>query len=29
VEFDIKEDKIKNIWLCGPATFVFEGKINI
>jgi diaminopimelate epimerase len=29
VEFDIKEDKIRNIWLCGPATFVFEGKINI
>jgi diaminopimelate epimerase len=29
VEFDIKEGKITNIWLCGPATFVFEGKINI
>jgi len=29
VEFNIKEDKISNIWLCGPATFVFEGKISI
>jgi diaminopimelate epimerase len=29
VEFDIKAGQIKNIWLCGPATFVFEGKISI
>lgn len=28
VEFDIKEESIINIWLCGPATFVFEGKIE-
>lgn len=29
VEFDIKGDQIINIWLCGPATCVFEGKIDI
>jgi diaminopimelate epimerase len=29
VEFDIIENQITNIWLCGPATFVFEGKIEI
>jgi diaminopimelate epimerase len=29
VEFDADGEKITNIWLCGPATFVFEGKINI
>lgn len=27
VEFNIKEGKITDIWLCGPATFVFEGNI--
>jgi len=29
VEFDFIENQITNIWLCGPATFVFEGKIEI
>ena len=29
VELDIKADQITDLWLCGPATFVFEGKINI
>ncbi|MCX6209332.1 MAG: diaminopimelate epimerase [Bacteroidetes bacterium] len=30
VEFDKNgEDKFKNIWLCGPATFVFKGEIDI
>jgi diaminopimelate epimerase len=29
VEFDAEDSKITNIWLCGPATFVFEGKIEI
>ncbi len=30
VEFKITEEKkITNVWLCGPATFVFEGKINL
>lgn len=30
VEFDKKGDTLfENIWLCGPATFVFEGKIVI
>jgi len=29
VEFKIKDKKVTDIWLKGPATFVFEGKINI
>ena len=29
VEFDNAEGQVKGIWLTGPATFVFEGKINI
>jgi diaminopimelate epimerase len=29
VEFDFTGHKIRNIWLCGPATFVFEGKIDV
>jgi diaminopimelate epimerase len=30
VEFDkISEDQFKNIWLCGPATFVFKGEIDV
>ncbi|HBC78820.1 MAG TPA: diaminopimelate epimerase [Bacteroidales bacterium] len=29
VEFVIEGGMAKNIWLTGPATFVFEGKINI
>jgi len=29
VEFAVKGEKITNIWLCGPATFVFEGKIKV
>jgi diaminopimelate epimerase len=29
VDFNAEGEKITNIWLCGPATFVFEGKINI
>lgn len=29
VEFDGNSDLITNIWLCGPATFVFEGQIKI
>jgi len=30
VEFDKQEDDTYNdIWLCGPATFVFKGEINI
>jgi len=29
VEFEIKGEKITNIWLSGPATFVFEGKIEV
>jgi diaminopimelate epimerase len=30
VEFDkTVDDKFENIWLCGPATFVFKGTINI
>ena len=27
VEFNRDEDKITDVWLCGPATFVFEGTI--
>jgi diaminopimelate epimerase len=29
VEFDVNGTQISDIWLCGPATFVFEGKIKI
>lgn len=30
VEFDkIAEDKFTNIWLCGPAEFVFKGEIEV
>ena len=30
VEFDKDDDEhFKNIWLCGPATFVFKGEITI
>jgi len=29
VEFDVNGTQISDIWLCGPATFVFEGKIRI
>ena len=29
VEFETGSDRICNIWLTGPATFVFEGKINV
>jgi len=29
VSFDHKENKFTNIWLEGPATFVFDGEINI
>ncbi|NLN29899.1 MAG: diaminopimelate epimerase [Bacteroidales bacterium] len=29
VEFDTGNDRIYNIWLTGPATFVFEGKIDV
>ena len=30
VEFDkTSEDEFKNIWLCGPAEFVFKGEINL
>jgi len=29
VEFTVEGNEIKNIWLCGPATFVFEGRIEI
>ncbi len=28
VEFDVKGNQISDIWLCGPATFVFEGKMK-
>jgi diaminopimelate epimerase len=29
VEFNAEGDKITNVWLSGPATFVFEGQIEI
>jgi diaminopimelate epimerase len=29
VEFKIKGKKVTNIWLSGPATFVFEGSIEV
>ena len=29
VKFDKKESVYTNIWLCGPATFVFKGVINV
>ncbi|WP_207494230.1 diaminopimelate epimerase [Aridibaculum aurantiacum] len=29
VEFDKNQNKYSNIWLCGPATFVFKGEIEI
>ena len=29
VEFTIRDKKVTNVWLTGPATFVFEGKIGI
>ena len=30
VEFDkISETSFKNIWLCGPATFVFKGEVEV
>jgi diaminopimelate epimerase len=29
VEFDIKDKEITNVWLTGPATFVFEGIIKV
>ena len=30
VEFDkINDQQFRNIWLCGPADFVFKGEINI
>jgi diaminopimelate epimerase len=29
VEFRMEKDKITDIWLCGPATFVFEGNIEV
>jgi len=28
VEFTVRDKKVTNVWLTGPATFVFEGKIN-
>ncbi|HFC00604.1 MAG TPA: hypothetical protein ENJ53_07345 [Phaeodactylibacter sp.] len=28
VRFETNEDEISNIWLCGKAEMVFEGKIN-
>ena len=28
VEFDIEKEKVTNVWLTGPANFVFEGKIS-
>ena len=30
VEYDkIEDEKFENIWLCGPATFVFKGDVEI
>ena len=29
VEFAVKDGKVTNIWLTGPATFVFEGEIEV
>jgi diaminopimelate epimerase len=29
VEFIVKNEKVTNVWLTGPATFVFEGIITI
>jgi diaminopimelate epimerase len=29
VEFDIREKLITDVWLSGPATFVFEGNYKI
>ena len=30
VEFDkITDEQFENIWLCGPATFVFKGEVNL
>lgn len=29
VEFTVNDGKVKNVWLTGPATFVFEGVITV
>lgn len=29
VEFDVKNEKVTNVWLTGPATFVFDGVIKV
>jgi diaminopimelate epimerase len=29
VEFKVSNNKITDIWLCGPATFVFKGEVEI
>jgi len=29
VDFELKNEKVSNIWLTGPATFVFEGNIEV
>jgi diaminopimelate epimerase len=29
VKFNIKGSEVTDIWLSGPATFVFEGEIEI
>ena len=29
VEFKVKKNKITDIWLCGPAIFVFKGEIEV